>query len=154
MKRISILCIALLGLMMVVACGGSSDDGGNHTIDPPTPDNPKTYSQSVTMEAKDGDVTVTLSNLQSSVSNIANGCSWLTVTKQTYTSGAPSLLLHASENTETVERSCEVMITASNGDKVKLTVTQKAADSQEEDKTGIDDTHESETDQPAYAPSI
>lgn len=150
MKRISIFCIALLGLMMVVACGGDND---NYTIDPSSPDDPQLYSQSEVMEAKGGDITVKLNSLKSSVSNIAYGSNWLTVTKQSYTSGAPTLLLTASENTETTERQCEVMVTASNGDKVKLTVTQKAKESQE-DKTGIDDTHESETDQTAYAPGI
>lgn len=158
MKRIMSYTLALLVMVAMAACGGGSGDdsggsgssGGNtggggggstHT--------PQTYTQSVTLPAKGGEQVVTLSNLSSAVSSVSNTPTWLVISPQFYSSGAPTLKLEFQENEETTERSCTITASASSGDKVVLTITQQAV----ETKTGIDDLHNEDTDQPAYAPS-
>ena len=97
------------------------------------------------------DKTVTLTNLKTAIKDIEYNADWLTVIKQTYTSGSPSLRLTATANVKdgesTNSRSCTVTITANSGDKVLLNVTQQGA----ERKTGIDNPHDTPTDQPAYS---
>jgi len=153
MKRIMSYTLALLVMFSFAACGGEDGDdsgrssGGNtgggstHT--------PQTYTQSVTLPAKDGEQIVTLSNLNSAVSSVSSSPSWLVISPQFYSSGTPTLKLEFQENTETTERSCTITALASSGDKVVLTITQQAV----ETKTGIDDLHNEDTDQPAYARS-
>ena len=156
MKRTKYI-IALLTMFAIAACspspepdspgnsgGGTSGGGGGST------QTPQTYTQSVTFPAKGGEQVVTLSNLTSSVSSVESTPNWLIISPQNYTYGAPTLKLELQENMDTTERSCKVNVLASSGDKVVLTIVQQAA----EVKTGIDDIHNTHTDQPAYSPSL
>jgi hypothetical protein len=75
----------------------------------------------------------------------------LTVIEQSYTSGPPQIKLNATANTGKDERKCNVTITANSGDKVILTVTQQGKSDEDEEGTGIDDIHGTQTDKPAYS---
>jgi len=154
MKRLEIYLIVVLGIFFLAACGGGGDDGGStggsgggtgggsYT--------PKTYSQSVTLPAKSGELVITLSDLKSAVSSVSSSPSWLVISPQFYSSGAPTLKLEYQENTETTERVVSVTVLASSGDKVVLTITQQAG----EKKDGIDDLHNDKTDKPSYIPQV
>ncbi len=147
MKNFKIIVFALFAVLALSACGGDDDKVGG------TPTNPvnnegKTYQQSATLDAQGTQQTVTLTNLKSKIDDVQNSSNWLTVLISTYSSGSPKIELRATENTSTQQRSVNVTITAVNGDKVILTVTQQGA---EEQKTGIDDSHDITTDKPAYS---
>ena len=157
MKRIELYLIALLSIFVLAACGGGDDGGntsggnggGNYT--------PKSYTQSVTLPAKGGDMTVALSSLSSEVSSISNTPSWLVITREYYFSGAPTVKFGFEENKDGQERKATVTVTASSGDKVVLSITQQATGgsggggTQEDVKKGIEDLHDEYTSQPAYA---
>jgi len=147
MKNFKIIVFALFIVLALTACDGDDDNkGGGTSLDPITPEG-KTYRQSVTLDAQGSEQTVTLSDLKSKIDNVENGnTDWLTVLQNTYTSGSPSIVVRATERTETTERSGNVTITAVSGDKVILNVTQQGAE-----KTGIDDSHDVPTDKPAYS---
>lgn len=124
---------------------------GETPNNPDTPDNPdnpyvpQTYQQTATFGSWEaGSQSVQLNNLTTAISAIDNSTAWLTVEKEGYTSGSPSVKLNVTANDDTKERSTTVTITAENGDKVMLTVKQAGR------TYGIDDTHNSESDQPAY----
>ena len=155
MKRIMSYTFALLVMFALAACGGGDDDdspisgGSSGGGGGSTTHIPQTYTQSVTLPAKEGEDVVTLSNLSSSVSSLSGTPSWLVISPQFYSSGTPTLKLEFIENVEPTERSCTVTALASSGDKVVLTITQQAA----EVKKSIEDIHNGTTDRPAYAPS-
>ena len=162
MKQLRIYLLALMGIMVLAACGGGDDpvtsggSGGSSGGGGGTPV-PQTYTQSLTIKAEGGEQTVTLHNLSSAVSSVGSTPDWLIVSPQFYSSGAPTILLVAQENTETSERKCDITLTASSGDKVILSVTQQAASGGGGGTGGgsgndIDDVHNDQTDQPAYAP--
>ena len=150
-KRSKILSVllAFMLVLVLVACGGD-DKKEPSPLNPVEPEG-KTYQQSEMLPAEDVDKTVTLTNLNTAIKDIEYNADWLTVIKQSYTSGSPSLRLTASDNVKdgetTSSRSCIVTVTANSSDKVLLTVTQEGA----ERKTGIDDSHNIPTDQPAYS---
>lgn len=153
MKQSAFKILALICLLAFAACGKdektttTNGGGGGGGGSAPTS---QSYSQSVTIPAQKGEEVITLLNLSSSVSSVDTTPSWLVVSPQYYSSGAPTLKLEFEENTEAEERSCTVTIYASNDDKVNLTITQKGT----EEKTGIDDVHDQQTDQPAYSPEL
>ena len=76
------------------------------------------------------------------------------VIKQNYTSGSPAISITATDNMKdgfsTDARSCTLTVKAINGDQVVLTVIQEGHQ-YELPKTGIDDSHNTPTDQPAYS---
>lgn len=156
MKRTVLYLFALLAMFAVAACGGgdgpdtpSGSGGGGGGGEQPS-SYPQTYSQSVTIPATAGEQVVTLYDLSTAVSSVGSTPRWIVVSPQYYTSGTPTLKLEFEANTNTEKRECTVTVTASNSDKVLLQVTQAAA----EVKKGIDDVHDEQTDQPAYAPAI
>lgn len=153
MKKICIYLLSLTAIFVLAACGGggggsSTGGGGNSGASSGGGNAPQTYTQSVTVPATSGEQVVTLSNLKSSVSSVGNAPSWIVISPQYYTSGAPTLKLEYQENTATTSRDCKVTVLASSGDKVVLTITQQAS----EVKSGIDDIHNDPTDQPAFSP--
>ena len=154
MKTIKIYLMALLSLFVLSACGGGGDDAGGSGGSSGGGGNdghaPQAYTQSVSIPATSGEQVITLSSLNSSVSSVSSSPSWLVISPQFYSSGAPTLKLEYQENTETQERKAFVTVSASSGDKVVLTVTQQAG----ERKDGIDDLHNDKTDQPSYAPQL
>lgn len=146
MKKISMILFALMGLFLTTACGGGGDDDNRQE---PTPSAPHSYTQSESVAAAGGEQTVTLTSLGSAVSKVEGNPSWLSVVPQFYSSGAPTIKLIVSENTETTERKSAIIITAASGDKVILTVTQAAGSIA--GGNDIDDIHNELTDQPAYS---
>lgn len=160
MKRIELYLIALLSIFVLAACGGGDDGGGNTSGGNGGGSyTPKTYNQSVTLPAKGGEMTVTLSNLSSAVSSVSSTPSWLVITREYYSSGAPTLKLGYEENKDGQERKVTVTVTASSGDRVALTITQQATGesggggTQEDVKKGIEDIRNEYTSQPAYTHS-
>ncbi len=155
MKKICIYLLSLTAIFVLAACGGddggsSTGDGGNSGGSSGGGNAPQTYTQSVTVPATSGEQVVTLSNLKSSISSVGNAPSWIVISPQYYSSGAPTLKLEYQENTLTTARDCSVTVLASSGDKVVLTITQQAS----ETKSGIDDVHNDPSDQPAYSPKL
>lgn len=130
---------------------------GETPVNPEQPDNPgqpdnpyvpQTYQQSTTFTSWEaGSQSVKLSNLNTAVKQIdmESGVDWLTVDRENYTSGAPSVKLTVTANEDTKERATTVTITAENDDKVVLTATQAGH------TYGIDDTHNTESNQSAYS---
>lgn len=145
------LLMAVVAVMALAACGGD-DKKEPSPLNPVDPEpTGQTYQQAETLPAEKADMTVTLTNLTTAIKDIEYNTDWLTVIKQTYTSGSPSLRLTATDNVKdgetTTARSCTITVTATSGDKVLLTVTQEGV----ERKTGIEDSHDTPTDQPAYS---
>lgn len=141
MKTIKILASLCLATMVLAACGGG--DGGSNSdpinIDPTG----KTYSAELELPAEASAQTVTLNQLSSSVTNVQSSESWLTVTTQTYTSGAPQIKVRWTENTTDNERKCIVTVTTTTSDKLTIAVTQKAK------TVDTGESHNNVTDQPA-----
>lgn len=148
-KIITAYIITLLGMMIIASCG--SDNGDDKGGGKGSESNyvPQTYTQSVSIDANGGTNSVKLNDLSTSIKSIVKGgessTSWIAISNEAYTSGAPSVLLEVEENNTDSKRTCEVTIIATNGDKVQLTVTQEAGVPK-----GIDDIHNNSTDQPAY----
>ncbi len=145
-KHFKIFLLVMIVVLTITGCG-SDDKKEESPINPVTPEG-RTYQQSVTLDSQGTQQTVTLTNLKSKIDDVKNTNTWLTVLIGTYTSGSPNIVLSAEENTSTQTRSGNVTITSTSGDKVILTVTQQEA---EEQKTGIDDSHDIPTDKPAYS---
>lgn len=139
MKYPRLFIIAIISVMAFIAC--TDDEKEDVVIG-------RTYQQSVTLDVQGTEQTITLNDLKSKIDDVKNSVDWLTVLIKPYTSGSPVVLVSAKEHTDTQHRSADVTITDTNGDKVVLAVTQEGA---EELKTGIDDSHDVPTDQPAYS---
>lgn len=144
MKHIKMLLLIAMSILSLMSCGGNDDN-------PVIPDTPpvytsKTFQQSFSFSSWEGDnQSVVLSNLSTAVGKIEKNAAWLTVEKESYSNGAPSVKLTVTTNDDTKERSTAVTITANNGDKVELTVKQPGR------SYGIDDPHNNQSDQPAYS---
>ena len=140
-NKIFTLLLAVVAMMTLADCHHHHETEGN------------VFQQTVTLPSEKADTTVALDNLKSAIKDdgLEYDADWLTVIKQGYTSGSPSLRLIATDNVKddesTNSRNCTVTVTAISGDKVLLSVTQEG----EERKTGIDDSHDMPTDQPAYS---
>lgn len=148
-KKITAYIITLLGMMIIASCGSDNEDDKGGGKGSESNYVPQTYTQSVPIDANGGTNSVKLNDLSTSIKSIdksgESSTSWIAISIETYTSGAPSILLKVEENNTTSERTCEVTVIATNGDKVQLTVTQEAGVPK-----GIDDIHNNSTDQPAY----
>ena len=151
-SKIFSLLLAFVAVIALAACGGD-DNSDSSPLNPVGPEG-RTYQQSVTLPAQGADKTVSLTDLSTAIREMEEATDWLTVMKQSYTSGVPRVRLTASDNTNgnaaTTERKCVVTITATSGDRVLLVVTQEGYEP-EAPKTGIDDSHDIVTDQPAYS---
>ena len=133
-------------LTVTQVMAGETPNNPEPPDNPDTPYVPQTYQQSASFASWDaGSQSVRLTNLNTAISAIENGAAWLTVEKEIYTIGSPSVKLTATANDDTQQRTATATITAENGDKVVLTVTQAAR------TYGIDDPHNTESDQPAYS---
>ena len=139
MKYPRLFIIAFISVMAFIAC--TDDEKEDVVIG-------QTYQQSITLDVQGTEQTITLNDLKSKIDDVKNSVDWLTVLIKPYTSGSPVVLVSAKEHTDTQPRSADVTITDTNGDKVVLAVTQEGT---EELKTGIDDSHDVPTDQPAYS---
>lgn len=145
MKYFKIIIIACVSTLAFIACSNGDDKKEDIIVDG------KTFQQSATLPASKADTTIILSDLKAAINSVKGGNEWLTVVKESYTSGSPKVRLTAKDNKEEKSRDCKVTITAESGDKVVLTVEQNGA---EPKKTGIDDSHDIPTNQPAYSREI
>ena len=120
MKDKILFAIALMCTMLLTSCGGGgSDDGGGSSS------RPSTYYMDINLEETAGSQTVVLSNLKTNVSTAISSASWLTPSRQAYTSGSPKITIEATANTASSSRNCTVTVTATDGNKVIINVIQK-----------------------------
>ena len=140
MEKFKLYALTIIAILCMNACGDKKEE-----IDG------RAFTQELTLPASESEQTVTITKLSVGIENIQNSAQWLTVIKQTYTSGSPQVKLSATANTSKDERKCNVTITANSGDKVILTVTQQGKSEEDEEGTGIDDIHGTQTDKPAYS---
>ena len=130
----------MVGVTAYSSCGGSdSDDDAS-------------FSQSVTIPAESTSVLVTLDKLSEQVESFTVKDNWLTVSLTPYTSGAPIVKLNATNNPNTEERKTMVSVVTKSNVRLELTVIQKGKPAVAPEGNTIEDTHNTETDQPAYAP--
>lgn len=146
--RTLLLCV--WSLIMITSCGDDKKDESD-----PFTDNGKVYAQTMFLPAeKASNVIYTFGDLRNAIKEIEGGAEWLMVIKQNYTSGSPAISLTATDNMKdgfsTDARNCTLTVKAINGDQVVLTVIQEGHQ-YEPPKTGIDDSHNTPTDQPAYS---
>ena len=140
MEKFKLYALTIIAILCMNACGDKKEE-----IDG------RAFTQEVTLPASESEQTVTITKLSVGIEDIQNSAQWLTVIKQTYTSGSPQVKLGATANTSKDERKCNVTITANSGDKVILAVTQQGKSEEDEEGTGIDDIHGTQTDKPAYS---
>ena len=120
MKDKILFAIALMCTMLLTSCGGGgSDDGGGSS------NRPSTYYMDINMEETAGSQTVVLNDLKKDVSTAVSSASWLTPSRQAYTSGSPKITIEATANTSSSSRNCTVTVTATDGNKVIITIIQK-----------------------------
>lgn len=145
-KKVLVFLCSMAILYCFAACGKDKDEdtGGGS--------GPKASSMSVTIDAEGSPTQVTVNPLDCPITSTAVQDNWLTVEVMTYTSGAPVVVFTATSNPNTSERNTKVIIVGTSQDKVSITVTQKGASSTPSDGGTIEDTHNTVTDQPAYAP--
>ncbi len=118
----------------------------------PDPVEAAIFNQSIEIPATEGSQTYTVSDLKKNISGeISNtGSTWLTVEKLPYSSGSPQVKLSYKANTGG-ERSAVVIFRDDDNNQVNLTVEQPEAEEPEPVKTGIEDPHNTQSDQPAYS---
>ena len=102
-------------------------------------------TQEIRLESGALTVQISISKLDKAIAEIQNTADWLTVVQDLYSSGTPRVKVSCTENNEPSERVAIVVIKTKAGDTVTLTVIQQA-------KTEIEDIHDTQSDQPAYAP--
>ena len=140
MKDKILFAIAMMCTMLLTSCGGGgdSDDG--------TPSGPSTYSMNVTVEASAYSQTIELSKLRTNIASATCSATWVTLTRLSYTSGSPKIMVEVSENTASTSRSGIVTVTATDGNVVKINITQKGATA-----TGNPETKDEVSDQQPYS---
>ena len=136
MKTIKLYFSILATLLVLTACGGGGSD---------EPAGPETYQRSVSIGYQATEDVYTLPEIAQIVS-IQGTTDWLSVTQP----NANTVRVVVQENLKLTVRTTTLVVTAQNGDKVNIYVSQEAHP--EEPNKGADDSHDSETDQPAYAP--
>ena len=102
---IKYLSIAFFACMTMLACGNVDDPDDPYTPTPtPNPPTPTTQGKFMSMDhdipAAASEEILTLTGLSSSISEMAGQdyfSSWLTITKEAYTSGAPKIKLIAKD---------------------------------------------------------
>ena len=130
MKTMKYILMAFTALVLI-SCGGGDEPEPNPT---PTPTGKgKFLTQSCNMPAEATETVVSLNGLTAAVDKFNTPESWLTVIRQVYISGTPTVELSARENT------------------LVLTVRQAAYNA----SSGADmgSTHDTPTNQPAYIPA-
>ncbi len=139
MKNIKKYTIACIAFILLAACSDHNDD--EHI-----------YKQEVTLPSTVSEQLVRINSLSASIDTVKCTVSWLIVEPQPYySSGSPEVKVRSTVNTNLEERSCDVTITATSGDIVVLTVIQQGTNNENNEETGIDDSHGVPTDKPAYS---
>ena len=118
-KYILLAIVAFACNVLLVSCGGGgSDDGGGGNT-------PRTYTKSITIDASSYSQVVNLSELKTNIVSATSSQTWVTLTRNSYTSGSPSITIDVSENISTSSRMCDITVTASDGNVVIIHLTQK-----------------------------
>lgn len=107
----------------------------------------KLFTQSVTVSGYGDEKVVTLTSLTFAIKDIQVDANWLAV-EQYAKDGetSPSVKVKASANTTEDVREAKVIINATNGDRVTLTVLQNVKES-----SNVEEPNNTESDQPAYS---
>lgn len=144
LRYMTVLCAVL----MLAACGG----GGGDSSEPITPEpySPKTSSAELKVGYEGLTQTASIDVFTSDIIAITGVTDWFHLTKQTYTSGVPTVNIVVDENVTLSERKTNVTLTSKLGDRLIINVTQEAHPA--ETNTGGDSSHDNVSDQPAYAP--
>jgi len=105
----------------------------------------KQFTQSLNVSGYGEEKVVTLTDLTSAIKNIKVDANWLTVEAN---DGAvsPSVKVKAEANTTEEVREAKVIISATNGDRVTLTVIQNVKET-----SNVEEPNDTESDQPAYS---
>ena len=145
MKTMKYIFLTIMVVTMI-SCGGG--DEPEPTPTPPT-EKGKFLTQTCNMPAEASETVVALQGLTKAIDRFSPPDSWLTIIRQAYTSGRPSVQLTTSENLQFEARQQDITFYAGR-DTLVLTVRQVAYD----DASGadMDNTHETPTNQPAYMP--
>lgn len=127
-------------LLLLTACGS---DGGDSA---PAP---QVLNQEATFPYTVSDKDIVLNGFNGTISSITGTTDWCKV-EQKASASTLTVVFHVDENVTLSERKCVIAVTTSSGDKLTLKVTQQAHPA--ETNTGVDDSHDNPTDQPAYSP--
>jgi len=148
MKTSKFLLLILAATLTLVACGGGEDEPEPTPVNPPTPqEEPGKYlTQICTMPADASETIVTLNGLTTAISRTSGSASWLNITKQTYTNGAPAVKVECAQNLDVDPREQAVMFIATK-DTLVLTVHQESYSG---GGTDVNNPYDTPTDQPAY----
>ena len=127
MKKIMLSIIAFISIaavcnVLLTSCGGGGDDEGS---DEGEKKSPRTYSMNLTVEASGYSEIISLSDLQTDIVSAVSSENWVTLTRPPYTSGSPMINVEVSKNFSIESRTCDVSVTASDGNKVIIHITQK-----------------------------
>ena len=141
------MAIAALAL---ISCGGGDEPEPTPTPTPTPIGKGKYLTQTCDMPAEASETVVSLYGLTTAIDRFSQPESWLTVIRQVYISGTPTVELTARENTQTEARQQDVTFYAGR-DTLVLTVRQAAYDPASGADVG--NTHDTPTDQPAYMPA-
>ena len=144
MKNIKQYILACVALFMLTACPDDTTTTTNESGD--------TNREELTLPSNATEQTVTLYKLSSSIQTISSTPSWLKVDKMSYSSGSPQIKLSSEENTAMDERKCNVNIMDISGGKLTLYITQRGFSKEDSEGKGMDDYHNTQTDNPAYSP--
>ena len=130
----------MMTVLLLTACSKNDDDVED------------TLYQTVTMAADANNTIVTLNKLNEGIESAKAMDEWLTVSIVPYTAGNPMLKLNASVNPNKTERKTKVIVISVSGSRIEITVIQKGQPEKTPEGNTIEDTHDIETDQPAYIP--
>lgn len=79
----------------------------------------------VTVEASAYSQTIELSKLKTNIASATCSATWVTLTRLSYTSGSPKIMVEVSENTASTSRNGIVTVTATDGNVVKINITMR-----------------------------
>ena len=148
MKTMKYILMAFTALTLI-SCGGGDEPEPTPTPTPTPTQKGKFLTQTCSMPAGASETIVALLGLTTAVDRFSTPDSWLTVIRQAYTSGTPSVQLTATENMASEARQQDVTFYAGR-DTLVLTVRQAAYNASS--GADMDNTHDTPTDQPAYRP--
>lgn len=127
MKKYILLALVTFACnALLISCGGGgSDDGGGSSGGGSGGTTPRTYTQSITIDANSYSQTIKLTELKTNIVSATSSQSWVTLTRNSYTSSSPSITIDVSENISTSSRMCDITVTASDGNVVIIHLTQQ-----------------------------
>jgi hypothetical protein len=150
MKTMKYFLMAFTALTLISCGGGDEPEPDPKPTPTPTPtEKGKFLTQTCNMPAEASETVVSLYGLTTAIDRYSQPDKWLTVIRQAYTSGTPSVQLTATENMASEARQQDVTFYAGR-DTLVLTVRQAVYNASS--GADMDNTHDTPTDQPAYIP--